>query len=578
MVSRGSTMNLEAIKYLSRLRSILTPGYLSLLSNNIKQSDRIASSLNAYSAFIYVIGYDNYSGLDIMNDKAKLEKHLNLYFGFIYTTVKNIENAYRIAMLAKETLFRATNTNESQVNVIKPRKILTDEIELCISDFHALNIPKNRLRYLNGWQVRSKDGKQFNLDISEFHDKFEDYFTEVIYQYIIDYGRKHRASSLSRYLSCLKGLLNNFSHYCDSVEELKIQLSSNNAHTFFNTIMQDWMIERLSKGLSAKGFFKDWTRTIKVYSDCFIDTKLFDDPITPFLTPKFKEESKPIATISTGGKLTTKEERIWLANIPLHIKDEEVIQIIFDRLLKGEKHVRKVCYQRLLLIKARHERNQSFIKTGHIKPLKGNKYTALSERVYLGNNLKNTVATFNAYGINGTGRFYYKFLSAEGTKATISINMLKEELNLPESSSLFALCILLILEHPQLTPSALDEWRLTTKEEEKFGYKTVGNNKVITVYKYRRGVKLAAQNIILNEKSVQIVKTLADYTRPAREYLKKNPNLDENGDPKTTEWQSMLLRANLNSAESVKKSHAMTDHRVENSPFRQWLIEPLVMN
>lgn len=143
-----------------------------------------------------------------------------------------------------------------------------------------------------------------------------------------------------------------------------------------------------------------------------------------------------------------------------------------------------------------------------------------------------------------------------------------DELNLPTTATLGALCTLLVLEHPQLTPSALDNWELFDKNGQMTGYKQVGGSYVIVVYKNRKGAAKAQQDIELNEYSHSIVKTLINHTELARRHLKVKPNTDK---CQLGAWRYMLIRADLNKASWCVNFGGNVATASTNSTYRQWV-------
>lgn len=142
------------------------------------------------------------------------------------------------------------------------------------------------------------------------------------------------------------------------------------------------------------------------------------------------------------------------------------------------------------------------------------------------------------------------------------------ELNLPTTSTLAALCTLLVLEHPQLTPSSLINWELFDKSGQITGYKQAGSSYVIVVYKNRKGAPKAQQDIILNEYSQTIVKTLIDHTELARQYLKANPSSDEY---QKNAWRYMLIKADLNKVSRCLNFTSNISSLSMSNDYRMWV-------
>ncbi|MBQ4852509.1 hypothetical protein [Pseudoalteromonas sp. MMG012] len=211
-------------------------------------------------------------------------------------------------------------------------------------------------------------------------------------------------------------------------------------------------------------------------------------------------------------------------------------------------------------------------KKGMVKPIRrgGGGGVKRSEYVPVGrDHLANSIATFYKYGIGTPLSNHAEFFGGSHSNSNkLSTSALADELNLPTTATLGALCTLLVLEHPQLTPSALECWELFDKSGKMTGYKEVGGSYVIVVYKNRKGAVKAQQNIVLNEYSESIVKTLIGHTELARQYLKLNPSTDEYLE---NAWRYMLIKTDLNKASWCSDFCNNIRSAFMSSAYRQWV-------
>lgn len=537
-------MNPVAIKSLPFVQKALSPAFQKLLSDNVSKSNA-GRVVKNYAAYISTFKVSGYEALDILNSPESLLKQLRGFVGFMYSQYdcKPAYEATRTVFITFEALVKF----EIDTPQLSPTKV-SEDIGQCINEFKGLQVKPERLAYLDGWQLKSKEGKVFNFPIGEFHEAFGDELTTDIYCYTCQYAVTQKSTYLRTGIDILVEFLNSFASHCNTAEDLCAQLKTNKFSAFLEKVMWCSFSKHLAKGNKSGRFFKVWARVIKIFRICFIDSGLIDEPVRPILTPLFRKDSQPLARIATGGKLTSSEEQLWLASIPLHIKDEAAIQIIEDRLRESEDHVRASYNAVFERIKEKHERNLKLAKTGTVKPITGvGGGVKRNEYVPVGfDHLANCIATFYTYGIGGVGKKYAHFLGGSFTNSDkLSTSALVDELNLPTTFTLGALCTLLVLEHPQLTPSALEHWELFDKNGQMIGYKQVGASYVIVVYKNRKGALKAQQEIILNEYSQSIVKTLIGCTELARQYLKATPTTDEYQE---NAWRYMLIKADLNKA------------------------------
>jgi len=563
-------LNPVAIKSLPAVQKALSPAFKKLLSDNAPK-DRVSIVVKNYSAYISTFKAPGYEALDVLNSHDLLSKQLRGFVGFIYSQY-DCKPAYDATRPIIRT-FKALT--EYEIDTLQLSNVAVNEdIRQCIDIFKSLQVSPERLAYLDGWQLKSKEGKGFNFAIGEFHEAFGYELTVDIYRNAYEYGTTQKSTSLRARVETLAALLNSFSTHCNSADDLRAQLKTNKLSAFLEKVMLCSFSRHLAKGNKGPIFFGQWAKAINVFRICFIDSGLIDEPVRPILTPPFKEDSQPIAKIATGGKLTSNEEQLWLASIPLHIKDEAAIQIIEDRLRESEDHVR-ASYQAVFeRIKEKHERNLELAKTGMVKPIRGGAGGGVKRNEYVPvgrDHLANCIATFYKHGIGAAvGNHANFFGGSHGNSDKLSTSALVDELNLPTTATLGALCTLLVLEHPQLTPSVLENWELFDKNGQMSGYKQVGGSYVIVVYKNRKGVARAQQDIILNEYSQSIVKTLIGHTELARQHLKANPSTDEHQE---NAWRYMLIKADLNKASWCFVFGSNISVLSMSSTYRQWVYD-----
>lgn len=559
-------MNPVAIKSLPVVQKALSPAFKKLLSDS-SHKVHVGMVVNNYAAYISTFKIAGYEALDILNSPELLLKQLRGFVGFMYSQY-DCKSAHSITYTVIRT-FKALTEYEidtPQLSAIKGN----EGIGQCIAEFKSLQVSPKRLALLDGWQLKSKEGKVFNFAIGEFHEAFGDELTVDIYHYAAEYGTTQKSTTLRNHVNALTDLLNSFATHCNSADDLRAQLKTNKLSAFLEKVMWCSFSSHLAKDNKSAMFFDLWARAIKVFRICFIDSGLIDEPVRPILVPTFKKDSQPIAKIATGGKLTSSEEQLWLASIPLHIKDEAAIQIIEDRLRASEDHVRASYHAVFESIKEKHERNLELAKKGMVKPIReaANGGVKRNEYVRVGrDHLANSIATFYTYGIGAIVKDYSNFYGGSFTNSDhLSTSELVDELNLPTTATLGALCTLLVLEHPQLTPSALNTWELFDKNGQMTGYKQVGGSYVIVVYKNRKGAAKAQQNIELNEYSQSIVETLINHTEIARQHLKANPSTDEYHE---NSWRYMLIRADLKKSSWSDNFSANIGGASMSSAYRQ---------
>lgn len=488
--------------------------------------------MNNYAAFVYVTETKGFSAIDILNNSVLLNQHFCHFIGFTYSqTSISLKTKYEISNTFRKVFKELARENKLEFKDMKFSSLkLSDDAKLCFEEYNTLDIESEKLDYLNGWQITSKDGKTQELFLDEIYCKFGLNFSNIIHGALIDYGLTQRDSTLRNHTHQLcNKILNGFTLLdIKTVEELESKLAAKNVHYLFRDIMDVTFASYKIKGNDEYVFFKSWRRAVNVYTKCFIDTKIFDAPLKPFITPVWKKVVNDDLTFSIGGTPSKQEKDRWFGNISLHVKDEEAVTTIQKRLERDILHVKHVCEIKFKEIKERHKRNINLSQEGIVKHGKTGSLKIGADK------LENTIATFYKLGIGGIQREYTTYLGFYGDTDTLN-----KELNLPTVSTMNVLLSLLVLSHPKITPSWLSEWELYDKKGNQVGFKQVGKQWIAVSYKNRRGATLAQQEVILTDETKEVIEFLIEHTKMARERLKSIGS---------TEWRKMIIFANVNKA------------------------------
>lgn len=505
--------------------------------------------LNIYASFLFVQDIENFNAIEIFSDTTALSKHLDELVGFIYTQgmiSTGMKYYYSHGLLKTFTLLtqdKAISFTPSKLSKVK----VNDYALACVLKFELLTINEVKAQYLNGWQITSQDHKQQPLDLNAIYVKYGYDFTNKIYSAIHNYSLTQKYSTLQTRKLDLLILLNAFAEIDsgNNTESLEIQLSERYVQAFFLKAYRFQLAACLASQNNIKFFHVQWKQAVATYTSVFIDTKVFDAPLQPFVTPECKATTSKTPSFSVGGKPKVNEKLRWFADIPLKIRDDEAVAIIRERIDRDMLHLKSVLMSRFEELKKRQSRNKQFIEVGTVKPLMGNQGSNLiinsnGIAVYpIGEqHLESTIATFYHYGLGGySGVAYDRFLGYSG-----NIDNLIDELNLPTNKTLFVLTALLVFEHPKITPSWLNKLEISNGNGKASGYIEVGNQFILTSEKGRRGRNLAQQDVILNDFSKSIVDFIVEHTELARHRLKEKGN---------TNWKTLLLTCTINKAAMV---------------------------
>ena len=554
-------MRTGILKELSLLNDALSSEYYDYFLNSAFESvpqGRLIQVVNIYQAFCFLTKPKQYNALDILNSDMEFNRHFELLVGFIYREAQVSISTKYVYLWQMRAIFKTIAVDKQfQFYDIKiHREKVSKDAQSCILKLNKLNFNTCKLNYLKGWQVHSKDGKKYELHLDSIYVAYGLEFTQQIHKAIICYAYTQKKTSLQQYIIALVRLFKIMTQVCPNHSEIQNRLSFFHVQSFFQDIMNVAFTLHLAKGNTPQHFFSFWKIIVTAYTQCFIDTGVFDAPSRPFIVPVWKNPQKNSSIFSVGGKATEKEKECWFTDIPLRIKDEETIAIIQTNIDKYLAYLRHICLVKFNEFKEREVRNSVYIQSGNIKPLSATKNVNQYKGFVGDSNLANTVATFYAHGIDANVRRYGGFLGYHGRN-----NILLKELNLPSTSTLAVLSTLLILEHPQITPSWLAYWELFDRNGKQTGFKKSNNQYVAVSYKERKGAAIAQQDIVLNQFSSSVVKFLIQHTSFAREHLKSNNNPD---------WRRMLLTSKVTVAHPVNQMHSL-----DRSPqYLDWLSSP----
>ncbi|MGY5585489.1 hypothetical protein [Vibrio cincinnatiensis] len=553
-------MNVKTLNELSLLKSALSveySNYLTLAAESSLSPNQIQPVLNIYAAYSYLVGQGNYSALDILNDSTSLNTHFQLIVGFIYSRDDiTIGRRYSLSCNFKILFRYIAQDKHLTLNEIKLSDTkISEDASSCLAQFRKLNIDKTKADYLDGWQVVSKEGKEYEAHLDTLYVHFGKEFTNKVHLALKNYAFTQKSSSINYVLGCFKQFFAGCSAVYNEKEGMTIEtlLSRNHVQLFLHKVFKVLFVRSQAAQNCPKNFHARWRDTIYNYTVCFINTGVFAEPHKPFIVPAWKDPKDAAPTFSIGGNATQPENLRWFANIPLKIKDEEAVSIIQQRVERDMAHIRHVCLLKLEELLEREDRNKAFQNNGSVKPLSSNRHKPQYKHFVGADKLDNTVATFYAHGIAAKNG-YQSFLGFHG-----NASQLHAELNLPTPSTLNVLLTLLVMEHPLITPSWLAKWDLFDVNGNMVGYKKVGNQHIAVSYKSRKGSTNAQQEVVLNEFSKSIVEFLIQHTRMSREHLRQKGNVS---------WRKMILTATTTSA---MRPSSLNTTLLSANDFYDWL-------
>ncbi len=517
-------MDFATIEGFPSLKDTLSEPIKRFFSNSLshKSHQRHLNLIyNVYSVFVDTQSLDtkhvqSYAALDVFSSEEQFQKHVNLLTGFIYEEFSELSvgGKYRLARpmvkLFENIAFEMRFSSFYSHSILQGK--VSEDMLVCISQYQAS--PKNikKIQLYRGWKLISKFDNMLRIHLANIHSVYGTKFTNDIFVALKNYAKKQKSTTLNRIIGDITPLLNTIAQLYPTEDKTRKALSVSECNHSFLEILGAMIADNQAKGLSIENFLNSrWVNMLNDFTKIFVDTQFFDEPRFDLIKPKYKTPKNSHHSISTGGGLNKSIRVKLLSEISLSISDNEAIEIIADRINREIDHVKLIAQEQVNVVVSRHRRNKKLILEGNIRMLpacnSGN-----STPVGI-NNFPNILATFEHYTWGMDSQNIPETLQAPAS-------FLLRELNIPTQTNIFCFLALLIIEHPQITPSWIANWELFNSNGKQVGYKQVGTQDVIVSCKQRRGVSNAEQLLILNVRSKALVEHLIVYTQIIRGWLK----------------------------------------------------------
>lgn len=206
-----------------------------------------------------------------------------------------------------------------------------------------------------------------------------------------------------------------------------------------------------------------------------------------------------------------------LTHVPIHLTNAQAIDILFNRLERDVVLIATWADAQTETIWEAYLGRQALSKASTCER-KGSRHDVRSTRKEHTNknSLVNEVAYLDARGGYAT--------APHGNAKKLSKSSLPRvarELGIPIANALLPHMTLLVLEHPQITPSFLEKLEIFDGDGAPLGFILDDSGPVLTSTKMRRKPYLAQQNIILSEKARRVVEQVIALTAAPREYMKR---------------------------------------------------------
>lgn len=382
-------------------------------------------------------------------------------------------------------------------------------MELCdgIWQEHRSKLCPVRVQYWNGWIVESVKNETYYLALADLWTTHGQEFTEDFFLQ----WKQHFKKQARPGCTMVNKLVNFLSTNCEDWPAVTFQ-HPQMIKAFFLAFMKDFFLDAHDRGLDINSQITLWVNFMSACEDVFIETGKWTTPYQGSLPkPKPKSDLGHNSRKKMGEDGVIVHEKL-ITPVPLHLTDEEAIEILFSRIQTD-----------ILIVKSwALDQSSKLISTARIRKKLAETGTpidsGMSERTIAEVGPENICATFERDGFQRDPDYLLTHFGRNGFRNIADL------LGLPTAYSLHPYLFLLIGEHPEITSGFLYKLQLQNDNGDHIGFVKSNNGAKLVGYKDRRGKKLSEQVIELNEKSQRWIEEIIEITAPLREALRKEGN------------------------------------------------------
>lgn len=494
------------------------------------------------------------------------------FFGF------TPHSRYRYSRALLELLEKASGSAsylrplEISLPYLRPNTELTKLAELA----EAIPLDETEVLIWSHYCVTSKVGAPTFLPLHLVARRYGAKLAEKIYEAALDHARARNRS----YQACLLGMIR---HMVSLPRSVKAEDFENPAFTgeFVHDYYRAWMANKFSQHSSKRALEKEWHGSFEVFlSGYLFASNAFAKPFRTLprssarASGRLKTNVSDDSTVSSissnhgkGGDSASKAQtnddehdddaadsndavfedenyddetseydssRI-ITIIPLEATHAEALDLLYRKLQQDWERVMSFARSQVADMWTRFHRRQALacgaepLSVGDNGKANGNR-----EKLERSNprHLQYAAATITSG---------YKTSRDETLRLTLPRPITKTafELALPTSYALVPHLLVLVGNHPEITPSFFDHLALYDENGSEIGITRTGGAYVLNGWKFRKGKAKSQQTVYLNSETKEIVEQIIAITALPREYIKSNRI--SRGPTHGDDWRYLLL-------------------------------------
>lgn len=375
-----------------------------------------------------------------------------------------------------------------------------------------------------GWEGSTRSGSKHYFPLYRIYERLGRKFTEQLYSALSSFTAKGE----TRHHTLLKPLAE-FIGSCTTDITPRSLLDPEFTTIFWNEFYKFYVENRHANNCSVTTILTSWnSEGQKFIKQCLEPSKLFAPPSGPRPSAPSRHKPGRATNIKKSGDATEVKVRL-VTHVPLNVTDSEAIKLLFQDIQDEIRLIDEWANAELENIASAVQGRKELAKNGTVRRIlkvgenEGGHKDLTSKHNPLA--LANAAATFEHYGYQTNSDAPLSLLYPTPMEETA------KRLGIPKSGYILPLLALLILDHPKITASFLENAVIFNKMGQQIGLTSPDMVIYLNGVKGRSGER-GFQQIPLTARGIKVAQLLIETTAPLRGYLKSKG--DDN-------WRKLLL-------------------------------------
>lgn len=391
-------------------------------------------------------------------------------------------------------------------------KPATSEVRTLARLFNEFDLDPSKVLIWQGWPCQNKAGTFTYPPLMPIYRRLGEEFTNHLYKLCATYVGGRRRTPVTA-VHALSNFIGNTNREVTVSKLQQPDYTTGFFVDFYDHYLHTTYAE--GRGWPVASIVGKWRGEIsKFFHEFVFPSGLIAEPAGAFPTPR------AISTLDepTNIRVTADGEVFdkLLTPVPLHLTDDQALQLIFVQIKADLDAAKQWAWAEVQRMSAVLERRNILAARGGVRlVIPKQREVQFSTDWDHPDHLANAAATFEHYG-------YPCSLDVKRRSQLFPSPALRwaDELAIPSTGSLVPHCAVIVADHPQITPSFLEELELFDKNGKIRAVVPTDSGEIVSGSKLRRGPRLAAQDINLSARAAFALDQMIRLTQPLRDYLR----------------------------------------------------------